>query len=132
MKVISDKELRVATLTGAVVLFAPNQEREVSEEIGLFALQMGAKEVGGSTPEPEPAPAEERADWYGESDRYAGDEEDIPPADLVKVMEDLIDGGDPDNFKSDGKPKAAVVNKAAGRTVSTTEREAAWQEALNT
>jgi hypothetical protein len=55
-----------------------------------------------------------------------------PDSDLVAVMEGLIDEGDPENFKADGTPKAAVVNKAAGRTVSTSEREAAWQEALNT
>ena len=55
-----------------------------------------------------------------------------PDSGLVAVMEGLIDEGDPENFKADGSPKAAVVNKAAGRTVATSEREDAWQEALNT
>ena len=41
MKVVSDKEIRVATLSGAVVLFFPGEDREVSDEIGLIALQLG-------------------------------------------------------------------------------------------
>ena len=136
MKVVSDKELRVTTLSGTAVLFMPNEPREVSETIGLIALQMGAKEANGSQPEP----VEERANWFGEAEHAIEEEEapaeDIPPAEpseeLVGVMEQIINDGNPDDFKSDGKPKASVVNKVAGRTVSTTEREAAWQEALNT
>ena len=120
MKVISDKEVRVATLGGAVVLFAAGVEREVSEEIGLLAMQMGAKEVSGTAAEEEVAPEEGSA------------ESAEPDPDLVAVMESLMSEGDPENFKADGTPKASAVNKAAGRTVSTLEREIAWQEALNT
>lgn len=126
MKVISDKQIRVATLSGAVVLFQAGVEREVADEIGLLALQMGAKEatsakdqVAAVADEPEvvvEAAPEEPAELDPE---------------LVGIMESLMDEGDPENFKADGTPKAAAVNKAAGRTVSTSEREAAWQEALN-
>ena len=126
MKVISDKQIRVATLSGAVVLFQAGVEREVADEIGLLALQMGAKEarsakdqVAAVADEPEvvvEAAPEEPAELDPE---------------LVGLMESLMDEGDPENFKADGTPKAAAVNKAAGRTVSTPEREAAWQEALN-
>lgn len=101
--------------SGSVVLFAAGVEREVSEEVGLIALQMGAKESKSSLTAPmveEP----EKTDTAG---------------DLIIIMEQLIEDGDPKNFKADGSPKANVVNKAAGRTVSTSEREAAWQEALN-
>lgn len=52
-------------------------------------------------------------------------------ADLVTALEKLMDEGDPKNFKQDGYPKAAVVNKIAGRTVGTDEREAAWDSILN-
>lgn len=127
MKVISDKEIRVATLGGAVVLFHAGVEREISDEIGLIALQMGAKEVKG---------AQDQVTAVADEPEIVVEAAPEEPAaldlDLVAVMEGLIDEGDPENFKADGTPKAAVVNKAAGRTVSTSEREAAWQEALNT
>ena len=40
MKVVSESDLRVALLSGAVVLFEAGVEREVSDEIGSVALQM--------------------------------------------------------------------------------------------
>jgi hypothetical protein len=42
-----------------------------------------------------------------------------------------MDEGDPKNFKTNGHPKAAVVNKAMGETIGTDEREAAWESILN-
>ena len=38
MKVVSESDLRVALLSGAVVLFEAGVEREVSDEIGSVAL----------------------------------------------------------------------------------------------
>tara|TARA_X000001036_G_scaffold423522_1_gene447552 strand:+ start:113 stop:493 length:381 start_codon:yes stop_codon:yes gene_type:complete len=64
-------------------------------------------------PEPEPEPEVEEEDP------------------LVVALEGLIEEGDPENFKKDGTPKSAVVNKLAGRAVTTEERDAAWQTALN-
>jgi len=90
MKVISDKEVRVATLTGAVVLFQAGVEREVSDEIGLIALQMGAKEIKAaeSTVEEEVAVADE-------PEVVIEQEAAAPDSGLVAVMEGLIDEGDP-------------------------------------
>ena len=116
MKIISKEPLRVATLSGAVVLFEAGVAREVGDEIGKIALTMGADIVGDSPkaqPEPEPEPEVE--------DQKS----------LVEVMEEIISAANPDDFKANGTPKAAVVNKHAGRTISTTEREEAWEQALN-
>ena len=52
MKIISDRELRIATTWGVAVIFHPGIEKEVSDEIGLLALQEGAKVAGGSIPPP--------------------------------------------------------------------------------
>lgn len=130
MKVISSEDLRVATLSGSVFVFTAGEVTECSDEIGIAAMQMGAKSADGGVSAPPPveeAVTESRATYYGEAES----EEEAPAADLLAVMEALIDEGDPTNFKADGGPKAAVVNKAVGRTVSTSEREAAWEEALN-
>ena len=118
MKVISDKDLRVATLGGTAVLLQAGVERNLGDEIGLIAIQMGAKNAD------EPVATHE---IVVDEPLITKDEEEA----LVGVMNGLIDSADPDNFKSDGTPKAAVVNKAAGRIVPPEEREQAWEQALN-
>ena len=117
MKILSDTDLRVATTWGAVVLFPAGVEREISEEIGLLAIQMGAKEVGKPSGKKVGVNIEEKIET-----------ESNP---LIEIMLGLIEEGNPDNFKVDGTPKAAVVNKLAARTVKSDDRETAWQEALN-
>ena len=118
MKVISDKDLRVTTLGGTAVLLQAGVERNLGDEIGLIAIQMGARRVD--------APAVNHEIVIDEP-LITQDEEEA----LIGVMNGLIDSADPDNFKSDGTPKAAVVNKAAGRIVPPEEREQAWEQALN-
>ena len=124
MKVISDQDLRVATLTGAVVLFKAGVEREVSDEIGLVAIQSGAKQVGDSAPTTEVV-VEEAVTVTVEEPAVE------PSADLIDAMNALIEQANPDDFKADGSPKAAAVNRVAGRTVQQDEREQAWEQALN-
>lgn len=118
MKVIADQEIRVATLSGACVLFQPNVAREVSEEIGLLALQQGARQVGeAKEPEPvsEPAPETEVAEVIE------------PQDDVLTGIEKLVEAANPEDFKADGTPKASAVNRVVGRNVSTEQREAAWE-----
>lgn len=133
MKVISDKEVRVATLSGAVVLLSPNQQREVADEIGYLLIQQGAKQVEASAPEPV-----EIELHIEESTEVAAEEpevviEVVPSHDpeLIKVLEQLMEEGDPDNFVGDGVPSSRVVSKLMGRTVSSDERDAAWELVLN-
>lgn len=123
MKIVSSEALRVATLSGAVILFEAGVPREVAEEIGLIAIQMGAKELKGDHVEKvevEETVVEEVVEISTQ-----------PDADLVTVLEKMMDEGDPKNFKADGYPKAAAVNKAMGRTIDTDSREAAWESILN-
>lgn len=121
MKVVCDKDLRVSTLSGAVVLFKAGEPREVSDSIGSIALTMGAKQVMEAKPAPEPA---QEIELTIESEVDTSE-------DLLEVMEKLVDKGDPEDFKSDGTPKAAAVNRVAGRTVRTEEREKSWEAFLN-
>ena len=121
MKVVCDKDLRVSTLNGAVVLFKAGEPREVSDSIGSIAMTMGAKQVTEAKPAPEPA---QEIELTIESEVDTSE-------DLLQVMEKLVDKGDPEDFKSDGTPKAAAVNRVAGRTVRTEEREKSWEAFLN-
>lgn len=122
MKIVSSETLRVATLSGAVVLFEAGVPRVVADEIGHIAVQMGAKELRDEhVEEVEVAVVDEAVEITTTS----------PDAELVTVLEKMMDEGDPKNFKADGYPKAAVVNKAMGRTIDTDTREAAWESILN-
>jgi len=125
MKIVSSEPLRVTTLGGTAVLFEAGVPREIAEEIGLLAIQMGAKEYNDKYVEEESA---EIADF---EEVIVISESTELDAELVTVLEKMMDEGDPKNFKTDGYPKAAAVNKALGRTVDTDAREAAWESILN-
>ena len=43
MKVVSTEEMRVASLKGHVIILKANEPTEVREELGLIALEQGAK-----------------------------------------------------------------------------------------
>lgn len=124
MKIVSSEPLRVTTLGGTAVLFEAGVPREIAEEIGLLAIQMGAKEYNDKYVEEETAE-------IAEFEEVVVQEPVQTDAELVEVLQKLIEEADPNSFKTDGTPKAAVVNKMLGRTVRTDEREAAWELALN-
>jgi hypothetical protein len=120
MKIKSSFDLRVATLSGAVVCLQAGVERDVSEAIGAIAIGMGAEAIGvsvQSTPEPvEFAPA-------------APDTE--PLFEVVEAIEELINVGSPADFKASGEPKVASIHRVMGKQVSSELREAAWEQVLN-
>jgi hypothetical protein len=122
MKVIADQEIRVATLSGAVVLFEPGVEREVSDEIGLLALQQGAKQVDAAPVAPAP-----KAVVINDVPEVEALEPVVTIDDVITGVEKLVELGDPDDFKADGTPKASALNRVVGRNVSPEEREAAWE-----
>jgi adenylate kinase family enzyme len=124
MKIVSSEPLRVTTLGGTAVLFEAGVPREIAEEIGLLAIQMGAKEYNDKY-------VEEESAEIAEFEEVVVLEQVQPDEDLVTCLEKMMDEGDPKNFKTDGYPKATAVNKALGRTVDTDAREAAWESILN-
>jgi len=115
MEIITDKPLRIATLSGAAIAFEAGIPITVSEEIGLLALQQGARDCKSII---EPVVSAVPKNLSGQ-------------ATLEEALAQLIEEGDPSNFKADGSPKAAVVNKLMSRTVTTDERAAAWEAVLN-
>lgn len=128
MKIVSKEPLRVTTLGGTAVLFEAGVPREISAEIGLIAIQMGAKEYDEK--KIEESEAEDAV--FEKIEEVAPQKPSVPVDDeLVTFLEKMMDEGDPSNFKTDGYPKAAAVNKALGRTVDTDAREVAWESILN-
>ena len=55
MKIVCSEDLRVTTMGGTAVLFEAGVPREIAEEIGLLAIQMGAKEYNDKYVEEEKA-----------------------------------------------------------------------------
>ena len=123
MKIVSSQVLRVTTLGGTAVLFQAGVPREIADEVGLLAIQMGAKEYNDKYVEEEKAEIAEFEEVAIETAQ--------PNEDLVTCLEKMMDEGDPKNFKADGYPKAAAVNKAMGKTIDSDAREAAWESILN-
>lgn len=136
MKVIADRDIRVATLWGAVILFEAGVQQEVSDEIGVLALQLGAKQVlpdapapalaPAAVPAPEPIPVP-TAPFDGTG--YIESDPDISA--VLEAIEKIVQVGDPHDFKSDSTPKAAAVSRVLGRNVSPELREAAWDKFIN-
>lgn len=126
MKVLSNTEIRVVTTWGGVVLFYPGVEKEVGDEIGLLAMQQGAKQIQETTPTPVAGVVEVAAEAV--VIEVSAD----PLLDRVaQICSDLIDEGEPDFFNIDGSPKAKVINERAGEKVSPEIRDSAWLAALN-
>jgi hypothetical protein len=126
MRVVSDTDLRVAMLSGAVVLFAAGEEREIADEVATVALQMGARLVGSSAITEE----SEKTGIYAldnEQEEILDTSVEDAVEEIVTIIETIVSEGNPKNFKTDNAPKAAVINKLAKRKVTTAEREAAWQ-----
>lgn len=133
MKIVSDNDLYISTLGGTAVRLAAGVPREVSETIGLLALQQGARDCNNAAPQ-QPAETvvpEEPIELEVTEELEIVEQSTGADTQLVEVLERLIELGNPEDFKADGTPKAAVVNRAAGRTVRTDEREVAWEIALN-
>jgi len=133
MRVISDVDLRVAMTSGAVIQLQAGVEREIADEVGVVAMQMGARMVDGDAPAPAPAPQKPDDHWSDEVSALTTDDDpDLNVVldsveELVTIIETIVSEGDPKNFKADNSPKAAIINKLAKRKVTTAEREAAWQ-----
>lgn len=130
MKIVSSESLRVTTLGGTAVLFEAGVPRDIADEIALLAIQMGAKEYNSKYVEEVEA---EVAEFEEVIDTVIDEVFEVKTIDtnLVTTLEKMMDEGDPKNFKADGYPKAAAVNKAMGETIDSDTREAAWESILN-
>jgi len=131
MKIIADSDIRVATLWGAVVVFEAGVPQEVCDDIGILALQLGAKQIASDVLDPVPVVVEEPPVAAPEAVRYAEAPSDFDMSGVLDALEKIVQHGDPNDFKSDGTPKASAVTREVGRVVSPEVREAAWDKFIN-
>ena len=88
----------------------------LADEVGSIALSMGAELVGNNVP---PVVV-------------AVEQEEVNPLDeVVAAIEQLISEGAVEDFKANGEPKAASINRICGKAVSPELREEAWDLVFN-
>ena len=107
-------------------MFYAGVTKEVADEIGILALQQGAKQEGSE--------AVVEADEVAVEDEVEITEEASTESLLdqaIKACLEMIDEGNPEDFNMDGSPKAKIVNEKVGEKVSVDIREQAWTAALN-
>jgi hypothetical protein len=109
MKVVHTADLRIATLTGHIVRLEANVPRNVPDAIGILALGQGAKQLteDGEIAAAPVIPLELSVITPNETRAEK----------LVRVMKEIIVTGDPSNFRQDGQPKTAVLNRLFGENI---------------
>ena len=117
MKVVHASGVRISTLTGHIAVLKPGVPAELPELLAVLALGQGAKQVleDGEAPAVIPVAAPKTVETRHDK--------------LVRIMKDLIEIGDPTNFRQDGQPKSAVLNRLFGEAVLEDERAPAWDAA---
>ena len=111
MKVVSDVDLYVSTSWGAAARLKAGVPVEYGEKLALRCIEEGARVV-----EEKPQPAEPLQDEVTA---------------LSTVLENMMDAGNPADFKADGYPKISAVKAALGRSCTSDEVSEAWEAILN-
>ena len=127
MKIVSNEDMYVSTTWGASIRLYAGEPKEVGNDIGLVAIQQGAREVK------EPSTLA--------SDIGVIDKEEISDAIVVEVDEDrdgklesamkqILEDGDPKDFTSDGMPKQSAIKAVFGEQIDSDEREEVWAKVI--
>jgi len=160
MKIIADEDMYISSTWGASIRLYKGVIKEVGDDLGLLALQEGARRVEDA-PLRNPSliaredeiveDAVEVIDGvevieFGED--YARDKEDgsdqeeaeIPGVSeeeetdrgekLKAAMEQILDEGAPKDFTSEGLPKQSVIKAVFGEQISSDERDEVWAEII--
>lgn len=111
MKVVSDVDLYVSTSWGAIARLKAGVPVEYGEQLALRCIEEGARLVKDDPQPVEPVQDEITA--------------------LSTVLENMMDAGNPADFKADGYPKISAVKAALGRPCTSEEVSEAWEAILN-
>lgn len=132
MKVVHPTGVRIATLSGAIINLPANEVREVPDFLGTLALGHGAQLVYDSTQPEDLIVADTIKTEHLNVEIKHEVVKAVVPTDhekLVKIMQDMIVRGDTTEFRNDGQPKNAILNRLFGKVVTEELRTAAWSEA---
>lgn len=123
VRLVSNKPIRMSSLSGVIITFTPGREYYLPEDIANEAKSLGVQEL----PETAAETPEQVNDRLDTTDFVVSEE---VFQELVDALTVIREEGDPEDFTSSGAPKAAVVNRAVNRTVTSEERARAWDIVL--
>lgn len=133
-----NREVRIASLTGHVVVLRPGEQCELAEHLALLALQQGCR-VAGMKPaeasDPGPGTTDEAPLEFGGTagDRFAevdpdGDTPEARREGIEAAIKELIERNDLATFTGTGQPRVRDVAALLGYAVSREEVEQVFSE----
>ena len=130
MKVVHPTGVRIATLSGAIINLAANEVRELPDYLATLALGHGAQPVHEDH-EPVAVADTAKAEHLNIEVPHEVVKAAVPTdhEKLTKIMKEMIIRGDTTEFRNDGQPKNAILNRLFGKAVTEEMRTAAWAEA---
>jgi hypothetical protein len=123
MQLISKKDLFISTRNGNCTRLYANCPRELSQAFAVLALQQGAEQyhevihgkIEGGKVVPVSQAVQEEV------------EDDGADAQIIKIIADIVERGDPKDLTPSGKVRAAVIESWLGRKATAVERDLAWE-----
>jgi len=136
MKIIADEDMYISSTWGSSIRLYAGQVKEVGDDMGLLALQEGARRI-------------EDGPKLNNPSLIAREEEVVEEAEIIEdsIVVDLNDGGDredklraamqqildesaPKDFTADGLPKQSAIKNVFGEQISSDERDELWAEMI--
>lgn len=128
MLVVHSADTRIATLQGAIIILKANTPKELPPSLVPLALAHGARQLETAD---EPLMGAAKIDITQEATLTPPPvPKETDEVRLQKIMRDIIERGQRDEFRSDGQPKTSTLNRLFGRTVTEVERTAAWEAVM--
>ena len=120
----------ISTTWGASIRLYAGEPKEVGDDIGIVAIQQGAKEVKNDDTPSLVVEAEiiEEAEVIEEVEEvvFEGDRE----GKLEAAMKQIMDNGDPKDFTAEGLPKQSIIKSAFGEQITSEERDEVWAKII--
>jgi hypothetical protein len=126
MKVIADQDMYISTTWGASIRLYAGEVKELGDDIGLLALQEGAKRVDEPILNNPSLIAEQMEVEEVITVIVEGEREEK----LMEAMKQILENGSPEDFTSDGLPKQSAIKAIFGEQVGADEREETWAEII--
>lgn len=133
MKVVHPTGVRVATLTGHILLLEAEVVTELPPPLVPLAIANGAH-LADNDDESVAIPALALPSATIPTVEVHHTPAPVTPQTreekLVAILQDIVDRAQKEEFRNDGSPKAALVNRIFGDVVTEEERMAAWAKVM--
>ena len=136
MKIIADEDMYISSTWGSSIRLYAGQVKEVGDDMGLLALQEGARRIEDGPKLNNPSLIAREEEVIEEAEiiedsivvdlNSGGNREDK----LRAAMQQILDEGSPKDFTAEGLPKQSVIKNVFGEQISSDERDELWAEMI--